>query len=176
METVGDATVVAFAEFITEIRIRDGIAETCQIFPIIACDVAVVECDDLAVISGQHITEGGPTASSLALHADIEVVFSQELEDGLDARTVIPDETNPLGEYGKELLGHTKFQCRGTIQRDDDLIEVGHTFKRVHDGLQCRTSQFCIEGGEDQRDGIGTPITSLLSLGLGEVRLSATGM
>ena len=116
METVGDPAVIAFTEFITEIRVGDGIAEARQIFPAVACDVAVVECNDLAVVSGQHIAEGCPTASPLALQADIEVVIDQELEDGLDARAVIPDETHPLREYGKELLSQAKFQGRGAIQ------------------------------------------------------------
>ena len=31
METVGDAAVIAFAEFITEIRVGDRVAEACQI-------------------------------------------------------------------------------------------------------------------------------------------------
>jgi hypothetical protein len=79
METVGDATVIAFTEFITQIWVGDGIAEARQIFPAVACDVAVMECDDLAVVSGQHIAEGCPTASSLALQADIEVVIDQSL-------------------------------------------------------------------------------------------------
>ncbi len=38
--------------------------------------------------------------------------------------------------------------------------------------LQCRASQFCIEGGEDQRDGIDASITRQLLLKLVDVRLS----
>ena len=115
METVGDAAVITFTEFITEIRIGDGIAEACQILPVVACDVAVVERDNLAVVSSQDVAEGCPTASSFALLADIEVVIDQEFEDGLDACTVIPDETHPLREYRKELLSQAKFQGRGSI-------------------------------------------------------------
>ena len=110
MEPVGDSAVIAFAELITKIWIGDGIAQACQIFPAVACNVAVMECDDLAVVSGQHIAEGCPTASSLALQADIKVVIDQELEDGLDARPIIPDETYPLREHGKKLLSQAKFQ------------------------------------------------------------------
>ena len=172
METVGDAAVVTFTEFITEIWVGDGIAEACQILPAVACDIAVVECNDLAVVSGKHIAEGCPTASSLALQANIEVVIDQELEDGLDAGSVIPDETNPLWEYGKELLSQAKFQGRGPVQRDDDFIEVRHSLKSLHDCLQCRASQFCVERGEDQGDGIDAPITRQLSLQLVHVRLA----
>ena len=67
IEAVGHSAVIALAELIPEIGIGDGIAEARQIFTAVACDVTVVECDDLAVISGQHITEGGPAAPSLAL-------------------------------------------------------------------------------------------------------------
>jgi hypothetical protein len=115
MKAISDAAVIAFAELITEIRVGNGIAEASQIFPAVACDVAIVECNDLAVVSGQDIAEGCPTASSLPLQADVEVVIDQELENGLDAITVIPYETHSLGEYGKELLCQTKFKGRCMI-------------------------------------------------------------
>src|SRR5688572_7969659 len=67
MEPVGDTAVVAFAEFIAEIRIGDGVAESRQIFSTVTRYVAVVECDDLAVVSGQHIADGRPTPPFLAL-------------------------------------------------------------------------------------------------------------
>lgn len=67
VETVGHAAVIAFAELISKIRVGNGIAEAREILTAVAGDVAVVECDDLAVVSGQHIAEGRPTASSLAL-------------------------------------------------------------------------------------------------------------
>ena len=99
-------------------------------------------------------------------------MIDQELEDGLDAGSVIPEETNPLWEYGKELLSQAKFQGRGPVQRDDDFIEVRHSLKSLHDGLQCRASQFCVERGEDQGDGVDAPITRQLSLQLVHVRLA----
>ena len=108
MEAVGDATVIAFAELITEIRVGDGITETRQIFSAVAGDVAVVECDNLTVVSGQHITEGRLAVSSLALQADIEVLINQSFKNGLDARPVIPNETHALREYGEELLRQAK--------------------------------------------------------------------
>ena len=52
MEPVGDSTVIAFAEFIAEVRVGDGIAKACQIFPVVARDIAVVQRDDLALVSG----------------------------------------------------------------------------------------------------------------------------
>src|SRR4029077_18153937 len=110
MKPVSDAAVIAFAEFITEIRIGDGIAEACQVLSAVACDITIVECDDLAVVSGQDIAEGRPTATPLTLETDIEVVIDQGLEKGLDARTVIPDEAHPLREDGKKLFRQAKFQ------------------------------------------------------------------
>src|SRR5262245_21592634 len=109
MQAVCHAAVIAFAEFITKIWIRNGITETCQIFSIVARDVAIMECDDLAMVSGQYIAEGGPTAPSLALQSDIEVVVDQELEDGLDPRAIIPDEAHSLRERGKVVFRHAKF-------------------------------------------------------------------
>lgn len=67
MQPVGDAAVIAFAEFIAKIRVGDGITKAREIFPIVARDIAIVQRDDLALISGQYISKRGPTASSLAL-------------------------------------------------------------------------------------------------------------
>jgi len=90
----------------------------------------------------------------------------------LDPCAVIPDETHPLREHGKELFRQAKLQGRGTIQRDDNFIEVRHTLQSFNNSLQCRASQFCLEGGEDQGDGIDASITRQLSLQLVDIRLS----
>lgn len=72
MHAVRHPTVVPFTKFIREIRIRDGIAEASEILAIVTHNVAVMECDDLALASGQNITVGRPTPAPLALVSDVD--------------------------------------------------------------------------------------------------------
>lgn len=66
----------------------------------------------------------------------------------------------------KKLLGQTKFQRRGSIQRDDDLVYIMDIFQDLHDVLEGWIFQFRIERRQHQRNriGRGMPLQFLFQL------------
>ena len=99
----------------------------------------------------QHIAEHVPDVAPLAEFLWRQAEFPKLLIDRHQSRPVVPENAVLLGQPTEVLDGIEVFRLVGTIQTDDDIVEVSDLTKFVDDVTQCRPFQLRVEAGQHQR-------------------------
>src|SRR2546428_835317 len=160
VQAVCDPGVVALAEIVPEIGVRDRVAEAGQILSVVRDDVAVVQSDDLASPHREDVAEGDPAGLPLPRPADIDVLADQEVERFLDPRPFDPNQPNVLGQNLEIVLGPPELQGGGMAQSDDALAQIRDLLDVLNDPVEGRPFQLGVQTRKDKRDGAGLGVRS----------------
>ena len=92
--------------------------------------------DDSRLSLGQNVAMCHPSTSALARFAKTQVVLREQLEQGLEARPVVPHDPVHLGKPAEKLPSVLELFLIRSVEADDDLREIGDLAQLVHDVAQ----------------------------------------
>ena len=152
---IGHPGVIAFAEHIVEARVRHRVYQPRHQVPGIGQDVAIVQRNRFTHPRRQHIAEAVPDISSLAHFRRCQILLTKLEINGPQSRPVVPQHFEVLGQLREILEGMAILLLVRPVQADNNLIQIGHLAKFLHDVFQGRAFQLGIERRQHQGHGAG---------------------
>src|SRR5437588_1847751 len=154
MNLMAQACVIALAEFKTNVRMNDRIAESRENLAAVIHDVAIVQSNHGSFAAGQHVTIRHPALPAFAIGPDLQAVVFERLVETLHARSVVPKDAHISWQYTDPLLHFFELFGCGLRQGKDNLPYVGSSPQLAQDGFHCGLLKFRIEGRSHKGDGL----------------------
>ncbi|WP_248304574.1 hypothetical protein [Breoghania sp. L-A4] len=109
--------------------------------------------DDVRLARGQHVAHAEPHVAAFARFQRRQPALRELLVDGLQTRSVVPQDGVVLRQAREVILGEAELLLVGAIQPDDDFAQIRHLREMIENVAERRTLELGEQRRQDQRDG-----------------------